>query len=91
MLGSSIGAFLAAKRSHFAILAICTALALRKETTNDDLLRALSMLCGGKDGKALLDGSGPEAGAPGRRGPQRAGKPASKNLQCMPEKCEADE
>ena len=91
MLGSSIGAFLAAKRSHFAILAICTALALRKKTTNEELLRALGMLCGGNDGKALLDGSGPKASAPGKRGPQRAGKPASKALKCLPERCEADE
>ena len=59
MLGSSIGAFLAAKRSHFAILAICAALILRSRTTNDELLTALGMLCGGKDQG---------------RGPMRAGR-----------------
>lgn len=89
MLGSSIGAFLAAKRSHFAILAICIALILRKRTTNDELLRALGMLCCGKDGKALLHGS--ELALPGDGAPQRAGKPAPKELKCLPETCEADE
>jgi hypothetical protein len=90
LLGSSIGAFLAAKRSHFAILAICTALALRKGTTNDELLRALGMLCGSKDWKGLPDGDRPSEGAPGRRGPQRAGRLASKALKSLPERCEAD-
>jgi hypothetical protein len=42
------------------------------------------------DGKALLDGREPKASAPGRRGPQRAGKPASKALKSLPERCEAD-
>ena len=46
ILGSSMGAFFAAKRSHFAVLAICIALILEKATTKVDLLIALDKLCG---------------------------------------------
>jgi hypothetical protein len=56
ILGSSIGAFFAAKRSHFAVLVICVALIFRGATT-DELLTALATVCGSKNQKTRLDGS----------------------------------
>jgi hypothetical protein len=45
ILGSSVGALFAAKRSHFAILVICLALIFRG-ASNTELLKALEMVCG---------------------------------------------
>ena len=46
LLASSFVAFLAAKKSHVAILVVCVALVLKGSTT-EELIRVLSALCRG--------------------------------------------
>ena len=46
LLASSFVAFLAAKKSHLAILVVCVALVFKGSTT-EELIRVLSALCSG--------------------------------------------